>query len=50
MTAEEIQIEVDIAYKNMMAARTETGERYWVDRLKHFIMLRKQHQIEPISA
>lgn len=38
----DVQTQIDLAYRNMMAARTETAERYWCDRLKHFIEQRKR--------
>lgn len=41
METDAIQAEIDIAYQNMMAARTETGERFWCDRMKALIAQRK---------
>lgn len=46
MTHDQIQAELDIAYQNMMAARTETGERYWCERLKYWVNLAKQPEPE----
>lgn len=31
-----MQRELDVAYQNLLAARTEAGERYWCDRLTYF--------------
>lgn len=46
MTHDQLQAELDIAYQNMMAARTETGERYWCERLKYWVALAKQPEPE----
>lgn len=46
MTHDQIQVELDIAYQNMMAARTETGERYWCDRLKYWVEIAKRTETE----
>lgn len=44
---DKLQAEIDLAYQNMMAAKTETGERYWCDRLK---VLVAQRRVEGQSA
>lgn len=41
---------IDNAYARMMAAPTEDGQRWWCDRLTHWINQRKQQQPERETA
>lgn len=39
-----LQAEIDLAYQNMIAARTASGEQYWCDRLTYFARVKRAQQ------
>lgn len=40
---------IDLSYRNMMAAKTEERQRFWCDRLKHYVGQRSPERIREME-